>query len=808
MAEYWTNELNPGVFCEAALQATECIMITTGQAEELGPKIVFVNPAFCALSGYRAEELLGQSPRILQGPRTDPIQVDELRRALRQGRPFEGQLWNYRKDGSAYLAEWRIAPLCDGAGEVTHYVSVQRDVTPEHDTREALQQAQGEMESRVKERTAELAHANDVLRSEVTERRRAEEALSLNQQRLKAIFDSTQEGMLLSDSRARYVDVNEAACIITGYSRDELLRLSLWDISPLPHHRSTWELWRSLLAQGRQQGETLLVRKDGTRIAIEYSAVADIVPGLHLLVMRDITDKQKAEAALRDSEERFRQLAENINSVFWIMEVPSRTVTYVSPAFDHIWGFSPGDVNVGYSYWLEAVHPEDRPNIESALHTRLMKGEYDEEFRVVRPDGAIRWVRDRAFPLRNARDEVYRIVGIAEDISERKASEEAVRKAKQEADRANQAKSEFLSRMSHELRTPLHAIIGFAQLMAMDERTPLEKENLEHILKAGRHLLNLINEVLDITRIESGRLSLSIEPVRVAAVLSEVEALVRPQAQHSNISIEVECDEKQYVLADRQRFKQVLLNLFSNAVKYNSPEGRIECQLELRADGRAAVHVSDTGAGIAEAKLERLFVPFDRLGAEHTEVEGTGIGLALSRRLVEAMGGVISVRSTEGEGTTFSVDLPQGHDPLDKADEEVENATTETAPLLQEAWTILYIEDNLPNLTLVERILSRHPKVNLLAAMQGGLGLELAREHAINLVLLDVHLPDMEGDEVLHRLKSDPRTADIPVIILSADATQNRIDKLRAAGAYAYFTKPLQVKEFLHVIEAALKRGS
>jgi signal transduction histidine kinase/ActR/RegA family two-component response regulator len=376
------------------------------------------------------------------------------------------------------------------------------------------------------------------------------------------------------------------------------------------------------------------------------------------------------------------------------------------------------------------------------------------------------------------------------------------RRAEAAAEAANRAKSEFLSRMSHELRTPLNGILGFGQLLELEVKTPEERESVEHILKGGRHLLGLINEVLDIARIEAGKLSISLEPVLAQDVLGAALDLVRPHAAARRVSLPEPAPGDRYVKADRQRLQQVLLNLLSNAIKYNRDGGRVRVSCDETAAGSVRIAVSDTGAGITPELLGRLFTPFERLGADQGGIEGTGLGLALSKRLVEAMGGTLTVMSTPGEGSTFTVELPSAVGPtvpltgVDAGAGEDHPATTHG--------TVLYIEDNVSNLRLLERVMSRRPGVTLLSAMQGTRGIELAQDHGPQLILLDLHLPDLPGAEVLRRLRDDPRTRAIPVVILSADATPGQITRLVAQGARSYLTKPLDVTALLALVDEQL----
>jgi signal transduction histidine kinase len=368
------------------------------------------------------------------------------------------------------------------------------------------------------------------------------------------------------------------------------------------------------------------------------------------------------------------------------------------------------------------------------------------------------------------------------------------------AQRANRSKSEFLSRMSHELRTPLNAVIGFGQLLEVAELEEAEdRDSVDRILRAGRHLLDLINEVLDISRIETGDLHLSVEPVSILEAVQSAIDLIVPSAKQRAITIERRDPEdgQPYVLGDRQRLLQVILNLLSNAVKYNVEGGQIGVEVSRGLDGQVTVSVADTGLGLAPDEIDRLFVPFDRLGATNGDVEGTGVGLALSKGLVERMGGQLEVESTVGIGSTFRFHLRPADEPVTKFGvAPVAAVPTDVRPLV-----VLYIEDNLANYRVVEGMLALRPGVTLLPAMQGKIGLELARAHDPDLVLLDVHLPDMDGREVLQALRSDPATVGTQVVVVSADATEGQIQRMTAAGADQYLTKPFDLQRLLAVVD-------
>ena len=484
-------------------------------------------------------------------------------------------------------------------------------------------------------------------------------------------------------------------------------------------------------------------------------------------------------------------------------------VTSWNAGAERLYGYASEEI-IGHPVWT-LIGPDRLAEVQEAFG-RLRVGErVAYESARVRKDGTPVEVWITASPIRDSVGRVVAVSAIVRDITERKRAEAALRvaraeaeAAREEAEGASRAKSEFLSRMSHELRTPLNAILGFAQLLAMEGLGSERSESVGQILRAGRHLLHLIDEVLDVARIEQGRLSLVVEPVHLGEVVREALDLIRPLAAPGHIHIRSEASPfDRHLLADRQRLKQVVMNLLSNAVKYNRPGGAVTVSCRPTREGRVRIGVADTGPGIPPESMDRLFLPFERLGAEQTPVEGTGIGLSISKRLVELMGGEIGAESEVGRGSTFWVEL----DPVE-APEEHEAPVAEEAAAVPAAAdggrTVLYVEDNLANLRLVERILARRPAVRLVAAMQGGLALELAREHRPELILLDVHLPDIDGDEVLRRLRADAGTSAIPVVVVSAEATAPKIERFLAAGARAYLTKPLDVKRFLEVIDETL----
>ncbi len=511
---------------------------------------------------------------------------------------------------------------------------------------------------------------------------------------------------------------------------------------------------------------------------------------------------------VREDRTFLEQLIAASPSVIWRANADDMSPTYISPNVEQVLGYAPREV-LGTRDWTNLIPSGDYEEFRAAATTAADQGkaQFESEHRFLHKNGTVRWIHTLTRFERDPTGKTTSVLNFSQDITARKVAEETGEQARLAAERASLAKNDFLSRMSHELRTPLNAVLGFAQLLEMDPLTPEQHESLSYILKAGRLLLDLINEVLDIARIEAGRLGISPEPVAVAEVTQEALALTAPLAADRDVRLRSEIFENvgSYVLADRQRLKQVLLNLLSNAVKYNHRGGHVTLSEEA-LPGRLRIRVTDTGAGIPQEKQGRLFIPFERLGTVKGGVEGTGLGLALSKGLTEAMGGSIGVVSQVGEGSTFWIDLPVADAPPERVEGmEDEGLVSTVSTLSERTSTVLYIEDNLSNLELIERILARRPSVKLVSAMQGRLGLTLAREHQPDLILLDQHLPDIPGDEVLRRLQMDLRTRLIPVVAISADQTPGHSDRLLAAGAHACLTKPVDVRELIRLVDATLK---
>jgi PAS domain S-box-containing protein len=635
-------------------------------------------------------------------------------------------------------------------------------------------------------------------------------ALELSEQNFRQLFQEAPIGMAVVALDEKFVQANAKLCQMVGYSEQELTDRSAIDITHPDDVAFSRELAREMLrSASHNRVEKRYVRKDGATVwaARTGSVIRDETgdPRNFLIMIEDISDRKKAQEAVRDSEERYRLLFETNPYPVWVYDPETLCFLAVNQAAIDCYGFSREEF---LSMKIKDIRPAE--DLNALLDDVAQSSTNTTRWRHLKKNGSIIDVEITARPI-SFGGKSARLV-LVNDITERLHNETDLKQAKKEAERANKAKSEFLSRMSHELRTPLNAILGFGQLLERQNPTPTQRGRLGHIISAGRHLLGLINEVLDISRIEVGRMQLSLEPVSVVETIQETLDLMRPLAAERKIQLvaNVDLDASVHVLADRQRFKQVLLNLLTNGVKYTPIGGSVTVSSTTNGDDKVRLRVADTGPGIAQEKLARLFTPFDRLGAEQSNVEGTGLGLALSQRLIQAMGGGIGVEKSFSSGSIFWIELPRTKSPLEQTRPAKARQHKHSRPGKGKRRTLLYIEDNVSNLTLIEQILEERPQIELLTAMQARVGLDLARQHLPDLILLDLHLPDLPGWEVLSQLKADETTSDIPVVVISADATTRQVKRLMKAGAATYLTKPLDVVEFFRVLDqtAAATNGA
>lgn len=638
---------------------------------------------------------------------------------------------------------------------------------------------------------------------------------------LQAILDNSAAVIFVKDREGRYVMVNEAFLRPFELARDQVLGRTASEVWPGAevHDEAHKEVLRTGEAVTRDEVVEL---PEGTRTVMTVRFPLrdddDRIDSV-AVIATDVTERKAAEESLRESDLLLGTILRASPDIVTILDERGR-VRAISDASAAILGYDLSDPV--HDEVAALVHPDDISPAVGA-YARLLRseqGSLDIRYRVRHRDGHWITLETRAQTIVGDDGSVNGAVAVSRDVTAELEFEQQLHEALVAAEQASDAKSSFLSRMSHELRTPLNSVLGFAQLLQMEELPPERAEAVSHILQGGRHLLDLINEVLEITRIESGHLTLALRPVDVANVLREAADLTRPMAERKQVRLVVETGglfAREVVLADRQRLLQVLLNLLSNAVKYNSAGGKVVLSaVPAGAVGTAEdearqvrISVADDGPGIAADALERVFEPFERLGAERGPQEGTGVGLTLSRHLVEEMGGRISVASELGAGTTFTMVLDRaGAANAERGlDSGFGSRTAGTAArgARRGGALVLYVEDNLANLELVEQVMARAGDVQLVSATDGSQALQLAREMLPDIVLLDLHLPDMTGFEVLERLRGDASTRDVPVVVVTADAPALAVSPF-PGGVVACLAKPIDVHELLRVVESQLAR--
>jgi PAS domain S-box-containing protein len=642
-------------------------------------------------------------------------------------------------------------------------------------------------------------------------RKQAEEALQM----MRFSVDKAGDSVFWLSREGRILYVNDAAWSSRGYTRDELLEMSIFDLDP-DYQPGVWGAhFEDLKERGTITFETRHRTKYGHIYPIEVNANYVKVAGqeFNFCFLRDISERRAAEEAVRESAYRLRTMIETEPECVKLLAVDG-TLLEMNRA-----GLNMIEADTFMEVKDQIVYPlidEEFRDAFRELNENVFKGVTGMlQFQLTGLKGTKRWLETHGCPLRDADGNITAQLAVTRDISERKRAEKELQElniklearilertsalalATEEAEKANLAKSDFLSHMSHEIRTPLNSVLGYAQLLEMDGANPRQLNYIDRILKGGRHLLGLIDNVLEISRIEADQVVISVEPILVTDVVRECILTLQPMSQNAGIRIEDKTRSCALsVVADRQLFVQVLINLVSNAIKFNTPDGKVV--ISAKSDDEfVSIVVSDTGIGISPDMQSKLFNPFERLAATGGPIQGTGLGLSLSRKLCQAMRGTIrySTKRT-GKGSIFTVILPVSKAPTIPLVEQIEYSTLSDLERFGPK-TMLYIEDNLSNVELVQDFISNYRNIKLIIAMQGRMGYELAREHKPDLILLDLNLPDINGAEVLSKLKRSSTLRNTPVIILSADATSREIDRLLRMGAYSYLTKPIDVSRFI-----------
>ena len=652
-----------------------------------------------------------------------------------------------------------------------------------------------------------------------------------SEDQVRMLLDSTAEAIYGIDLLGNCTFSNRACLQMLGYEyASELLGQNIHNLihhsyaDGAPYPVEECQIHKSIrTGHETHSDDEVLWRKDGSQFQAEYRSHPIFKEGKVIgavISFLDITERKLTEKALQKSLNLLNDAQEIGHVGSWEWDINKNTIHWADETY-RIFGFEPQEVPATYDVFLDRIHPEDRELVQHAVNNALdKKSPYNINHRILLTNGSERIVNEKGKVHYDAAGNPLLMIGTVQDITEVKKIEQDLRTyqeklevlvaertaellaAKEEADKANQAKSLFLSSMSHELRTPLNSILGFGQLLATDEKNPVtiaQQAHLQRILKSGAHLLSLIDDVLNLSKIESETVEISIEPVDVNAVLVETIELLQEIAKANKVKVSSNSiDMHNYIYADNTRFRQVIMNLLSNAIKYNQPEGSVDLSCEEK-ENYLRITVSDTGYGIAAEQENFLFEPFCRLGAETSTIEGTGIGLTITKRLVELMDGRIGFESERGKGSKFWVDFPLAESPIEASVSF--SSPPKKAPRVPEGdYTILYVEDNKNNRELLLAILARTPNLKLLTAENGEQGVDMAVQYEPDLIFMDIGLPDMDGFAALNALQQHKKTEHIPTVALSGDAMPMDIKKALQAGFVQYITKPFNIADLYQVI--------
>ncbi|NQV57694.1 MAG: response regulator [Rhodospirillales bacterium] len=751
-------------------------------------KIETFNPAAAGMFGYTPSEVIGRDVSLLlpeqdRGAHRRYLNNSELHapRVINQARDLIG----VKKSGGKFPIELNVSPMT--IDRKKRYVGVIHDIS---------------------------------------ERKLAEKQMKESEQIFRDFAAAAADRFWETDADHRFIEVSEPHGNLTTPS-EAFLGKQPWDVGGA---KITTPGSITLIKEAfESQGVFRDIRytrsyEDGSQVYIRLSGVPVFDTSGKFTGYRGIFGDESAEMKaqeavklaqkkLLESENRLKNSQAFANIGTWDWEIQTGAL-YWSDRIAPLFGYEAGTLETTYDNFVTAIHPDDRKMVTDAVADCVENGaEYDIEHRTVWPDGTVRWLSEKGDVTRDEDGSAQHMLGVVQDITQRHEFEIEIHQAREEADRANQAKSEFLSSMSHELRTPMNAILGFGQMLEYNPKEPLtqaQKDCVTRILSGGQHLLNLINEILDLAQIEAGKVNLSLEEVDLGGIFEECLDLTRPIADKRDISVDSAAINDAIVIADHIRLKQVFLNLIGNAVKYNVTGGKVTVSVEPQGSNELRICVADTGPGIPAEKQGELFQPFSRLGAEATEVEGTGIGLTITKQLVELMNGEIGFDSVPGKGSTFWIVLPAGSKKIFmRPDADADEGNTKvTQNLLPEInGTVLYVEDNPANLELMKMIVKQIPGLDLLSTHNAEFGLELADRRAPDIIIMDIDLPGMNGFQALEKLKTLESCNHIPVVALSANAMPKDIKKGLKAGFVDYLTKPIDVERFVATMKQILDQS-
>jgi two-component system, sensor histidine kinase and response regulator len=725
--------------------------------------ITYINDQFCEITGYKKDEIIGRNHRQMKSDQHSSEFYSDLWQTISSGQIWSGKICNYKKNGEYYWVETTIAPFLNYEGIPYKYVSYRTDITE----------------------------------------------VKKQEQLHRDLLNTLAEGLHGLDQNGICTFVNPAAEKMLGYNEEELIGQCLHDLIHYEREdgslllKSDCNVFKALQdEQECRQRKDWFIRKDGSKFPIELTIVPRYDHGHFvgaLLSYHDITNRKIADDKLRQNEERLSVAIEGANDGIWDWNITNDEMQF-SQLYAEMLGYDQQELLPHVNTWIKSVHPDDlkraQANLQNYLNGKIKK--YEIELRMKCKDGSWKWILCRGKAIYNDFEKKpTRMTGIHTDISGHKDMEQKLQQAKEYAEKANQAKSEFLSSMSHELRTPLNAIMGFSQLLLADHQRPLvdcQENSVNHILDGGKHLLSLINEVLELSAIESGKLKLDIKSISLNRVVDDAISLTFTLAEQKNIEIKTLTDAEIFVHADKTKLLQILLNLISNGIKYNRDGGSVSINWFMTKSNLVQVNIIDTGIGISDADQQQLFSAFNRLGQETSDIEGTGVGLVVTKGLVELMDGHIGFESKAEEGSTFWFELPislQTTMDINSGDSSLSHIDADSFNFETTAMKhVLYVEDNQVDTEVMQTYLNMFEHVQLHIAETAELGLEMMAHHSFDLILMDINLPKIDGITLSKRVKLNKGFQHLPIIAITANAMHQDVDKTDNVFD-AYITKPI-----------------
>ena len=739
---------------KAGLDVHNLMSITDKQG-----RIIEVNDNFCRVSGYEREELLGKNHRIINSGFHSDGFFQEMWQSITSGNVWQGEVCNKAKDGSLYWVESSVFPVLNIAGQPEKYISVRTDITHLKSIEECLLEVQslaslGNWQADVQ--TGALEWSDTIY-----------DIFGFDKQNFEPCIEAFKAS----------IHPDDIALVVESEQRAE--ETGVHDVV----HRIV-----------RPDGEVRYIHELARAFRDENGELIRLAGSV-----QDVTDMKRVEEALKISESRLNMSQTFANIGTWDYNIQTGDLFWserISPLF----GGPEQELETTYENFVNALHPDDRQKVLDAVTDCIENNaKYEIEHRVVWENGTIRWLLERGNVLRDRDGAPLNMLGVVQDITQRKETEQKLYQATKRAERSDRAKSEFLSRMSHELRTPLNAIIGFAQLTQMSLKNESEQRQVENILNAGEHLLNLINDVLDLSKVEAGQMEFAIENICLNDVINSAFQMTEFYAQEHDVQLLLpeSLNMTVTVLADFMRLKQVFINLISNAVKYNKPQGQVSIRVEQ--DGTyALIHIEDTGIGVPPELIDKLFIPFNRLNQEFSDIEGTGIGLAITKRFIDEMQGDIAVQSVQGKGSTFTVKIPLAA----KSTNVSEVSSQETPQEIKAAIKVLCIDSDTQHLRSLRELFSEiDAHIKFLASPTGGAGVAIATREEPDLILMNIDLPDASSTELLTELRSLSALHSCRIIALHTRESLTDSEMMQLSAFDHYLLKPFKVSDIISEIE-------